>query len=70
MRFMLLQNYKEAASGAPPINEWKAADFQAHIDFQIQLNQKLTESGELVDAQGLAGPDQAKLVTSDGVHAP
>ena len=31
---------------------------------------ELTERGELVDAQGLAGPDQAKFVVSDGVGAP
>ena len=27
-------------------------------------------SGELVDAQGLAGPDAAKVVVSDGVRPP
>jgi len=26
--------------------------------------------GELVDAQGLAGPDQARTVVSDGISAP
>lgn len=70
MRFMLLQNYGQVESGCPPITEWKPEDVKAHIDFQIALNAELTQSGELVDAQGLAGPDQVKYVVSDGVSAP
>ena len=70
MRFMLLQNYGEVESGCVPMNEWDPADIQAHIDFQIALNQELLELGELVGAEGLAGPDQAKYVVSDGVGAP
>jgi hypothetical protein len=70
MRFMLLQNYGEVGSGCPPMNEWSPADIKAHIDFQNALNQELTARGELVDAQGLAGPDQAKFVVSDGASAP
>ncbi len=70
MRFMLLQNYGEVESDCPPMTEWTPADIKAHIDFQQVLNQALTDSGELVDAQGLAGPDQAKFVVSDGTGAP
>ncbi|MDQ1535368.1 MAG: hypothetical protein QOF28_3129 [Actinomycetota bacterium] len=70
MRFMLLQNYGEVESGCPPMSEWTPGDIKAHIEFQQVLNQALTESGELVDAQGLAGPDQAKFVVSDGTGAP
>jgi hypothetical protein len=67
---MLLQNYGEVESGCPPMSEWTPGDIKAHIEFQQVLNQALTESGELVDAQGLAGPDQAKFVVSDGTGAP
>jgi hypothetical protein len=70
MRFMLLQNYGEVESGCPPMNEWSPEDVTAHIAFQHALNQELTERGELVDAQGLAGPEQAKFVVSDGATAP
>jgi hypothetical protein len=69
-RFMLLQNYGEVESGCPPMNEWTPQDIQAHIEFQNVLNAQLTESGELVDAQGLAGPEVAKFVVSDGTGAP
>ena len=70
MRFMLLQNYGEVESGCLPMSEWSPTDIKAHIEFQHVLNQQLTDSGELVDAQGLAGPEVAKFVVSDGVGAP
>ena len=70
MRFMLLQSYGEVESGCPPMTEWSPEDIQAHIEFQHVLNQELTDRGELVDAQGLAGPDVAKFVVSDGRSAP
>ena len=70
MRFMLLQNYGEVESHCPPMNEWTPEDIKAHIDFQNVLNDELIKSGELVDAQGLAGPGQAKFVVSDGSGAP
>lgn len=70
MRFMLLQNYGEVESNCPPMSEWTPGDIKAHIEFQHALNQQLTDSGELVDAQGLAGPEVAKFVVSDGVSAP
>jgi hypothetical protein len=70
MRFMLLQNYGEVESGCAPMPEWTPQDVKAHIAFQQALNQELAELGELVDAQGLAGPEQAKFVVSDGASAP
>ena len=70
MRFMLLQNYGEVESGCAPMAEWTPGDIKAHIEFQEALNDELTERGELVDAQGLAGPEQAKFVVSDGAGAP
>ena len=70
MRFMLLQNYGPAESGCPPMTEWSPADVRAHIEFQQALNTELAGLGELVDAQGLAGPEQARFVVSDGVGAP
>jgi hypothetical protein len=70
MRFMLLQNYGEVESDCAPMTEWSPEDVKAHIEFQQVLNRELLERGELVDAQGLAGPDQAKFVVSDGTSAP
>ena len=70
MRFMLLQNYGPVGSGCAPMSEWAPGDITAHIQFQQDLNQDLLERGELVDAQGLAGPERAKFVVSDGATAP
>ena len=69
MRFMLLQNYGEVESHCAPMTEWTPEEVQAHIAFQVALNQELFERGELVDAQGLAGPDAAKFVVWDGSGA-
>jgi hypothetical protein len=70
MRFMLLQDYGGVESDCPPMTEWSPGDVQAHIAFQNEVNDELTTRGELVDAQGLAGPEQAKFVVSDGATAP
>jgi hypothetical protein len=69
-KFMLLQNYDGGAGCDVPMSSWAPRDIQAHIDFQFALNQQLERSGELVDAQGLAFPDAARRVTSDGTGAP
>ncbi len=70
MRFMLMQNYGGLESDCAPMNEWTPEEVNAHIAFQQELNRQLEELGELVDAQGLAGPDDARFVVSDGGAAP
>ena len=70
MRYMLLQNYGATESDCPPMSEWSPADIKAHIEFQQALNAELAHRGELVDAQGLAGPELAKFVVWDGSGAP
>ncbi len=71
MRFMLMQAYGGVElEDCPPMHEWDPADVRAHIEFQHTLNAELLERGELVDAQGLSGPDQAKVVVSDGTSPP
>jgi hypothetical protein len=52
------------------MSQWSPADIKAHIEFQQALNAELLDRGELVDAQGLAGPEQARFVVSDGTSAP
>ena len=62
MRFMLMQHYAPIV-GVEPMSRWTPAEIKAHIDYQLRLNSELRERGELVDAQGLAGPDQVRIVT-------
>lgn len=70
MKYMLLKTYSPAANCDTPIEQWSMDEIAAHIDFQRVLGQELAKSGELVDAQGLAGPDEARIVSSDGRSAP
>jgi hypothetical protein len=69
-KFMLLQYYAEFEGCPEPMTSWAPADIKAHIDFQLALNAELTDSGELVDARGLAGPELARFVTFAGAGAP
>lgn len=66
MRFMLLQNYGGIEGDCAPMYEWTPEEVAAHVQFQVALNRQLEELGELIDAQGLAGPDEARFVVSDG----
>lgn len=60
MKYILMMNTMKAGSGGFP--EWPMKDIQAHIAFMMNLNKELRASGELVSAEGLSFPDQAKLV--------
>ncbi len=42
--------------------KWSKEDIQAQISFMRAFNQELTDEGVLVAAEGLAFPDQAKIV--------
>ncbi|KQS98755.1 hypothetical protein ASG23_13505 [Cellulomonas sp. Leaf395] len=68
VKYMLLMNYY--IEGVPPIDQWAPEDVRRHIQFQHDLGAELVASGEFVDGQGLAWPDAAKLVRSDGLSAP
>src|ERR1700674_144883 len=59
MKYILMMNTMRAGQGVP---EWAQKDLQAHTAFLIGLNKELHQSGELVSAEGLSFPDQAKLV--------
>jgi len=60
MKYLLMMH----APGKVPyqIASWPQQDIKAHIAFMKNFAKKLGASGELVNAEGLAGPDQAKLV--------
>lgn len=60
MKFMLMMNTPSA--GPYQVAQWPQQDLVAHIDFMKRFARKLGEAGELVGAEGLAGPDQAKRV--------
>lgn len=68
-KYLLLKHYAPI-EGVPPLPEWAPEEIKAHIDFMHQINAELSASGELVEAQGLTGPDEAKIVTYGGTGSP
>lgn len=60
---MLMMN--TPGGGAYQVTAWPPQDLLAHIEFMKGFAGKLSAAGELVAAEGLAGPDQAKLVRGD-----
>jgi hypothetical protein len=67
MKYILMMNTMRAGQGVP---NWPGKDLQAHIAFMKNLDKDLRESGELVSAEGLSFPDQAKLVRAGKDGAP
>ncbi|MGF1424885.1 YciI family protein [Kitasatospora sp. LaBMicrA B282] len=67
---MLLMQFSEKNVDFPKIDEWQPEEFQAHIRFMQETTAGLAAAGELVDAQGLAMPDTAKIVRSHSGGAP
>ena len=60
MKYVLLMNTMRA--GNRGAGEWPKEDREAHLGYWKELNRELARSGELVAVQGLAFPDQAKVV--------
>jgi len=61
MKFMLMMNAPRG-TGDWAIFDWSPDDFKAHVAFMVRLNQELREAGEIVSAEALTPPGQAKLV--------
>jgi hypothetical protein len=61
MKFMLMMN-APSGNGDWGISKWPLEDIKAHIAFMKSFTEGLASSGELVGAEGLALPGQAKLV--------
>lgn len=71
MKYMLLmQGPWNEVEHFGEMSTWPPEEIKAHIDFMHELNDELTRSGELVEAQGLAGPEDAKVVRARTGGAP
>src|SRR5882724_9249657 len=68
MKYILMMNTMKADAAA--FGGWSKEDIQAHIGFMMGFCKSLGETGELVSAEGLAFPDQAKVVRADKDGAP
>jgi hypothetical protein len=60
MKYILMMNHP--GKGPYQVASWPKEDLARHIQFMKTFATKLGAAGELVAAEGLAGPDQAKLV--------
>ena len=60
MKYMLMMH--TPGNGPYQIANWPPQDIKAHIAFMIDFAKKLAAAGELVGAEGLAGPEQARRV--------
>jgi hypothetical protein len=68
MKYILMMNCPK--TGYDTFGAWPKKDIQAHIAFMHDINKALRESGELVSAEGLADPKQAKVVRAGKDGAP
>jgi len=60
VKYILMMNTMKANAG--PFPGWSKQDIQGMIQFMIRFDQELRQSGELVSAEGLSFPDQARIV--------
>ncbi|MEU0550471.1 YciI family protein [Micromonospora sp. NPDC005979] len=70
MKYMLLMQFSATGTDFPGIDTWTQDEVRAHVGFMREVNEKLVADGEWVDAQGLGGPQQARIVRADEGGAP
>ena len=71
MKFMLMMHAPRGNTGDYQASNWSPDDLKAHIGFMHELNRDLVQAGELVGAEGLAPPGDARVVrhNKNGVPA-
>ena len=69
MKFMLMMNAPRGTGDWGVVN-WPPEDLEAHINFMKNFAKELGQAGELVAAEGLAAPGQARLVRAGKAGAP
>lgn len=68
MKYMLMMNHP--GQGPYQVMSWPKEDLMRHIGFMKSFARKLAAAGELVLAEGLGTPDQAKLIRAGKDGAP
>ena len=69
MKFMLMMNAPRG-TGDWGVAKWAPEDLKAHIGFMKRFSRELADAGELVGAEGLAPPGQARIVRAGKGGAP
>ena len=70
MKFMMMMHAPKSGWATDGIGTWSPADIQNHIKFMMAFNDELKAAGEFVDGQGLALPDQARIVRAKADRTP
>jgi len=68
MKYMLIMNCPKTAY--EQFASWPIQDIKANIAFMIQIDKDLRAAGEFVYAEGLASPQEAKIVRAGKNGAP
>ena len=68
MKYILMMVGTKA--GVDTYRAWSKSDVEAHFTFLKSINKDLSDSGELVANEPLAGPDQARVVRAGKDGAP
>jgi hypothetical protein len=68
MKYILMMTGTKA--GVNAYQAWSESDIQAHFAFLKAFNSDLKQSGEFVDVQPLASPEQARVVRAGKDGAP
>ncbi len=69
MKFMLMM-HAPRGTGDWNVADWSHEDRMAMVGFMQRLNKDLHQAGELVGAEGLAAPGQARVVRAGSNGAP
>ena len=67
---MLMMHAPRAGWKDAGIGTWPQEDIKSHINFMLGFNKELTQAGEFVNAQGLALPEEARVVRAGRTGAP
>jgi hypothetical protein len=70
MKFMMMMHAPRSGWKDAGIGTWPPEDITAHMAFMHRFNKELTDAGEFVDAQGLALPEEARIVRASKAGAP
>ena len=69
MKFILMM-HAPRGTGDWNVMNWSQDDLKAHIQFMKTFSEELRKAGELVGAEGLAPPGQARIVRAGKAGAP